>query len=131
MEELLSRDGTPTYGEWAAYTALTLFALHQQGHDLKAQPMSVPGISLGKAVRLLVKSPDDEVRVKRRFDMALTSGSMQEFAYHIRGLIQILKSNTIALDYPALAADLYLLQVDAARDKVRLRWGEDFCRRYE
>ena len=30
-EDMLSRDGVPTQGEWAIYLALTLYALHQQG----------------------------------------------------------------------------------------------------
>lgn len=130
-EELISRDGNPTYGEWASYTALTLFALHQQGHSLQTEPMNREGISLGKAARKLVKTPEDEARVKRRFDTVLTADSMAEFATHIRGLIQLLKAGGIALDYPALAADLYLLQTDSAKDRVRLRWGQDFCRRFD
>ncbi len=130
-EELLSRDGSPTFGEWASYTALTLFALHQQGHDLKTEPMNHEGVSLGKAVRKLVKTPEEEARIKRRFDAVLTADTMVEFATHIRGLIQLLKADGIELDYPALAADLYLLQTDSAKDRVRLRWGQDFCHRFD
>lgn len=127
-EELSGNMGGPTRGEWAVHTALTLFALHQQGKELKGKPMCREGESLGSSVRRLVKSDDDEARVKRRFDVAATSDSPEEFANHLRGLIQLLKADDIPLDYPALAEDLYLFQFPDAKDSVRLRWGRDFYR---
>ena len=53
-EELFGKKST-SYAEWAVYTALTLYALHQQGHqdekkDEHKNWMYVQGISLGKAV---------------------------------------------------------------------------------
>ena len=33
-EELMSKVGDPSYAEWSIYTALTLYALHQQGLSL-------------------------------------------------------------------------------------------------
>lgn len=128
-EEFYSRDGTPTRAEWAVYTALTLFALHQQGKEVKVHLMSAEGVSLGMAVRRLIRSDEDEARVKRRFDAAVTASSVAEFTHHLRGLVQLLKADEIPLDYPALAADLYLFQLERARDGVRLRWGQDFYRR--
>lgn len=130
-EELYSRDGTPTRAEWAAYTALTLFALHQQGSDMKQHLMSVEDVSLGTAVRRLVHSDGDIERVKRRFDAVVTAEDIAEFTHHLRGLVQLMKSEGIPLDYPALAADIYLFQSDGARDRVRLRLGQDFYRRQE
>lgn len=128
-EAFYSRDGTPTRAEWAVYTALTFFALHQQGSDIRQRPMNAKGISPGIAMRKLVHTDEDEMRVKRRFDAVITAESITEVAYHFRGLVQLLKSENIPLDYPALAADLYFFQFDGARDKVRLRWGQDFYRR--
>lgn len=129
-EVLYSRDGTPTQAEWAVYTALTLFALHQQGRAIKQEPMSMENMPLGAAVHRLVRSEEDIARVKRRFDAAVTAEDIDEFVYHLRGIVQLLKSEGIPLDYPALAAELYFFQFDGARDKVRLRWGQDFfCRR--
>ena len=128
-EALYSRDGVPTRAEWAAYTALTLFALHQQGSDMKTHPMNREGVSLGAALRRLVRSEEDDARVKRRFDAVVTAESITEFTHHLRGLVQLLKSEDIPLDYPALAVDTYLFQFDGARDRVRLRMGQDFYRR--
>jgi CRISPR system Cascade subunit CasB len=127
-EPLKGISGGPTKGEWAVYTALTLFALHQQGKELKGRPMHSEGESLGASVRRLVRNDDDEARIKRRFDAAATSDSPEEFSSHLRGLIQLLKADDIPLDYAAMAEDLYLFQISDAWDSVRLRWGRDFYR---
>lgn len=127
-ESLTSKDGAPTRGEWAVHTALTLFALHQQGADMHQHAMSKEKNALGISLRKLIKNDEDEKRVKRRFDAAATSDSMEEFSHHLRGLIQLLKTQDIPLDYPALAEDLYWFQFPEARDSVRLRWGRDFYR---
>lgn len=127
-ETLIGKGNGPTRGEWAVHTALTLYALHQQGKDLKGQCMSSDGEYLGVSVRKLIQNDEDEQRIKRRFDAAATSDSLEEFSHHLRGLIQLLKTKDIPLDYPALAKDLYWFQFPAARDSVRLRWGRDFYR---
>jgi len=126
--ELVGKGQDPSYGEWAVHTALTLYALHQQGKDLKLQCMSKDGEPLGIALRKLVNDDEDEKRIKRRFDAASTSNSMEEFSHHLRGLIQLLKAKSIPLDYPALTEDFYWLQFPTAMESVRLRWGRDFYR---
>ena len=127
-EALGGRSSAPTKGEWAVYTALTLFALHQQGNDRKGKPMHRGGESLGASIRHLVNDEDDKARVKRRFDAAATSRSPDEFANHLRGLVQLLKAEGIPLDYAALAEDLFWFQYPENRNNVRLRWGRDFSR---
>lgn len=127
-ESLLSKNGEPTYGEQAVHTALTLFALYQQGKELKSQCVSKEGVSLGAAVRRLIQSDEDEQRIKRRFDAAITADSMEEFSHHLRGLIQLMKADGVALDYPMLAEDIYRFQFAGRRDAVRLRWGQDYYR---
>lgn len=131
LPEILTCKGdSPTYGEWAVHTSLTLYALHQQGKDIKGQCMSKEGETLGVSLRKLIKNEEDEKRIKRRFDAAATSDSLDEFSHHLRGLIQILRTQDVPLDYPALAEDLYWFQFPEARDSVRLRWGRDFYRKY-
>ena len=77
-------------------------------------------------MRILARKPEDESRVKRRFDQVLTADSPEELAHHLRGLVQLLKAADIPLDYASLAMDLYFMQVQRARDGVRLRWGRDY-----
>ncbi len=125
---LLGETSEPTRGEWAVYTALTLYALHQQGKDLNIRCMSAAGQSLGTAVRRLVEDPDDEKRVNRRLAALATSDSVDELSHHLRGLVQLLKAKDFPLDYPSLTEDLYWYQFPDARNAVRLRWGRDFYR---
>lgn len=125
-EEMYSPDGKPTYAEWAVYIALTLFALHQQGSDTREKPMSRDEQKLGKAVADLIKGPDDEERVRRRFNTLATSDSIEELSHHLRGMVQLLKAGGIPVDYPRLAGDLYEFQFIDRRDAVKLRWGQDF-----
>ena len=51
MPEQLQGSNGPSKAEWAVYTALTLFALHQQGEA--GVSMNQPGRTLGGAVRQL------------------------------------------------------------------------------
>ncbi len=125
-EDLAGLGNQPSWGEWACYMSLTLFALHQQGNDWKTACMNLKGQSLGLAVRKLVQNEEDEDRVKRRFDRVVTSDSPEELAHHLRGLVQLLKAGNIPLDYPGLTQDLYRFLIPGQRDGVRLRWGRDF-----
>lgn len=125
-ENLSKKNEDPTFSEWAVHTTLTLYALHQQGKDLRNNCMNKEGESIGISIRKLIKNEDDETRVKRRFDAAATSDSLGEFAHHLRGLIQMLKAEDLPLDYPKLAEELFLFQFPERRDYVRLNWGRDF-----
>lgn len=130
-EKHLSRTGKATRAEWAIYTALTLFALHQQGLPIKEQCMSQEKYTLAEALVGLIKEKDDLKRIKRRFDAAITSQDMEELAHHTRGLVQQLRSAKIPLNYPRFAEDLYWYQIPTARDGVRLNWGREFYREYD
>ncbi len=134
-DELYGKGGKPSYSEWAIYTALTLFALHQQGKDYpmsnagKVDEDKIVGNSLGTAVGYLVKQDRErEISIKKRFDAAATANNFQEFAHHARGIIQLLRAADIALDYPRFAEDLFLYQFGEQRSNIRLRWGEHYYR---
>jgi CRISPR system Cascade subunit CasB len=116
--------------ENAIYAAITLYAMHQQSRDVKKSPMSVPKVSLGAAVHRLASVRDGDQWNKgpvwRRFVRAVTSNDVEEFALHLRGLVQFLRSEGISLDYPALAENLYWFHFSKGRDRVRRSWGLDF-----
>ena len=139
MPEQLQGSNGPSKAEWAVYTALTLFALHQQGEA--GVSMNQPGRTLGGAVRQLAEKTAagqdwTESSVLRRFNALATAEEITEISYHLRGMIQLLsaaKDGGIPLDYPQLAADLYELQCTDPRyaqtpANVRLRWGQDLYR---
>ena len=136
-EELYSKDGEASHAEWAVYTALTMFALHQQGHDVW---MHEENKRFGCAVRELAPTSndgdDDLKRIRSRFNRIATASDMLELANHLRGMVRLLSTNKginkkigIQLDYVQLACDIYDYALSSeSRSRVRLRWGQDFCR---
>lgn len=124
-EELQGKGKSPSRGEWAVYTALTLYALHQQG---QGQSMNQSGMTLGRAIHALVPAGDQdaEERVLRRFNQMATSSDMVELAQHLRGIIELLRANGIPLDYVDLAGDLYNYQLMDYQNTVRLKWGREY-----
>jgi len=128
-EELLSKSEEPTYGEWAVYTALTLYALHQQGKHLKTQSMNKEGVFFGTAIRKLVDhDQSNNDAFTRRFHLAAMSDSFERFSWQLRGLIQLLRAKEIPLGYGAMTEDLFWFQFPDKRDMIRLKWGQDFYR---
>lgn len=113
----------PTRNEFAAYAALTLYAVHQQS---QRRGMHQPGQGLGAAVRVLSTKAGSEAAVRRRFEALGTATDFAEVVHHARGLISQLCTHTIALDYGRLADDLVRLQWPDSAAKVRLAWGRDF-----
>lgn len=125
-EELCSPGGEASYAEWAVYTALTLYALHQQG---KSDSMQVNDVSLGSAAQQLAGNDEkQQERIWRRLNLVAQADDIQELSYRLRQLVTLLKAAGIGLDYALLAADLYEYQFASTANRVRLRWGQDFFR---
>lgn len=128
-EEWMSAYGAANRFEWAAYIALTLFGLHQQSKNPQTAPMFQRGQTLGRALNRLAGGDEDEKeRILRRFKQMATATDIQGAAYHLRGLVQLLRGADIPLDYAALAWDLYQYQNIEHAAAVRLRWAQDFYR---
>ena len=129
-EDMLGKYGKPSKEEWAIYNALTLYALHQQGNDLKSSNMNVKEISLGDAARKLVYvqggTNDDRERVSRRFNQIALADDIEVLTYYLRTFIPLLRGAGIGLDYAMLARDIYLCQTESGKASVRLRWGQDY-----
>lgn len=121
-EELLGKRNFSN-AEWSIYTALTLYALHQQGNS---QLMNCyDDTSLGKACRKLAKD-DDEERILNRLNLVVTAISKEDISYHLRGIVQLLSNNKIPLDYSKLAKQLYLIRNSDYSESIKLSWGRDF-----
>jgi len=114
--------------EEAAYTAFTLWALHQQS---SRRPMHVYSADvhrdIGRAAGELAKQRTLD-SVKRRFDAMMLAPNETSRLIHLRSLIQLFRSaeHPIALDYGLLAQDLKDLTFADSRNKVLLRWGRSF-----
>ena len=131
-EEWLGNGDGAGCEEWAAYIALTLFALHQQGKSTESSLMHNEGYPLGRALKKLAGGDaDKESRVLRRFKQMASSEDIRGVAYHLRGIVQLLKAEDIPLDYKSLARDLHRYQQQEERSRVRLNWAEDFYRMTE
>ena len=86
-EEFLSSYQQPSYEELAIYTALQLYALHQQGVSTSvmlddSKPYENIGSALGK-----LRKEDDTTSIDRRFNTMITSSTFEELTYHLRHLI--------------------------------------------
>ena len=117
---------TPTRGEYATFTALTLHALHQQS---RSQPMHVTNFRFGTAVGQLVRQTSESM--KKRFDALLKARSESARRHYLRSLITLLRSEEIAFDYGQFAQDYMQLQNPEKRDAVILRWSREFLYGYE
>lgn len=126
-EALIGKGNKPSQAEWAVYTTLVMYALHQQGNDIPMNDSdSETPNSLGTAVGKLISTDEDLERILRRFNVMATSADMMELSHHLRTIINLLKSQKITLNYGRLAKDLYWYQSDSQRANVRLQWGRDF-----
>lgn len=125
-----ARGDEPTAKETAIYTALTLYALHQQSQPY---PMHIPGRGFGTALGgLRYAEGQENPGVVRRFQALGTASSLDELVQHARGLITLLRSADLRVkrgfDYGRFAHDLERFQSPAQADSVRLSWGRDFYR---
>lgn len=129
-EYMMGKRGQPSREEWAIYISLTLYALHQQSSNPKTESILINGrnMSLGRAACALVRKDgeDSRERVARRFNQIALADNIQTLAYYLRGFVQLLRANEVALDYPMLARDLCEYQWEKGARSVRLRWGQDF-----
>ncbi|MEE5993234.1 MAG: type I-E CRISPR-associated protein Cse2/CasB [Oscillospiraceae bacterium] len=120
--ELLGKNQASN-AEWAIYTALTLYAVHQQGSDTS---INQEKISLGHASARLIKTEDDTDRILKRLNLVVTAVSPEDLAYRLKEIIQLLKQENIPLDYAKLAEKLYLFCDEKYAQNVKLQWGRDF-----
>ncbi|MEI2777234.1 MAG: type I-E CRISPR-associated protein Cse2/CasB [Tetrasphaera sp.] len=129
-DALMGRRDQPNAAERATQAALVLFALHAQS---ARGAIHVPDRSLGLAIRHLAEARDGDDptggAVMARFQSLGRAQTYGQLMTHLRGLIQLLRTEAIPLDYGALGADLYRWQQPDGPAIVRLRWGRGFHRR--
>jgi CRISPR system Cascade subunit CasB len=123
------RGDAPTPEERAVHVATTHFALHQQS---RPEGVHRPGVGLGQAVarldRLRPGSGEGVSPVRRRFDVLVTAGTLDELTHHLRGLIGQLRTASVGLDYGMLADDLLTFQRPGRANNVRRRWARQLYR---
>jgi CRISPR system Cascade subunit CasB len=131
-EDFFGKDGVPTKEEWACYIALTLYAMHQQGKSISDNKMNTSeNISLGTAMRQLAVSQGDDnswIRIQEKYKSLVGALDIVAIENYLRGIISLLKSKSIPINYSMLAVDLYEIQFADSKSKVILRWGQDLYR---
>lgn len=124
--------------EKAVYTAITLYAFHQQGNnEFVGKNSSEQGEigeknfkkSFGAAVKQLVSAnQENKNAITRRLDQVLTAQDLTELAIHARTLVGQMKQSGVHLDYGMFAKDLFWFQQPDYRRNVVLKWGKDYYR---
>lgn len=128
-EELMGKGKEPSPAESAIYTTMTLYALAQQGSNPDIHSVNQENMSLGRAARLYAGNDEDvRNRIERRLKSILSSETIEDMEHGIRGIIQLIKTKDIPLDFPRLAEDLYTYSFPEGKEQIRLRWARDFYR---
>ncbi|MDN3357335.1 type I-E CRISPR-associated protein Cse2/CasB [Actinomadura sp. DC4] len=109
--------------EAALFLALTLYALHQQSRP--DRDMHKPGAAFGAAVRRLMGEEVDEP-IRKRFAQIGASSTAAILADRLRGMVKLLRAESIPLDYAQLTAQLYRAQLPGGLTQVRRVWGRGF-----
>lgn len=126
----LSEGGTRTRKLTAEHLALCMFGLHQQGTRTKVHATAPYGRGRSFATvlnRLRASGRFSEPALDARVSQAATAPDVNALAYHMRGLITMLKTlPNSEFDYDGLLRDLEDWQDPARIARVRLRWGIDY-----
>jgi len=123
----LKKNGRLTKGLIAEHYALVLFGFHQQSERILVHQPHVP---IGKAIAILRDESKHSTpeAIEERFARAATAADVKEVAYHLRGLIQLLKTlqPTQGFDYTQLYWDLHGWQDPQSQQRIRREWGAAF-----
>jgi len=110
--------------EAAAHEALTLYALHQQSK--RERGMHKRGSGLGEAVRRLMPGGDIDEPLRKRFVQAGSAADHATRLDRLRGIVSLLRTQDIPLDYGLLADQLHDARTPAGSARVRRAWGRGF-----
>lgn len=114
-----------TRSEYSAFHALTLFAVHQQSRPTS---MHARGQGLGTAFRSLLRARQDNPSTRARFIALAASADPDELVMHLRSVVQLLRGESIQLDYGLLARQISDFHTEPGRTRVRQRWGRELER---
>ncbi|MGO3795987.1 MAG: type I-E CRISPR-associated protein Cse2/CasB [Pauljensenia sp.] len=130
------RDDTEaSRGELAVHTALTLWALHQGSHPDSMHVRSETGrrLSIAAAARILTDADGSDrdrhdTPIYGRLSALVRATTFESLAIQARGIVNLLSSADIPMDYGQFAVDLFQWQDPQRRSAVIRSWGRDFER---
>ncbi len=128
-EDYLGTGKNISYEEQSIITAISLYALHQQGVSSSVLMEGEDGYkNMGYSLKNMRKG-DDIKSTDRRFNAMITSSSFDELTYHLRHMISLLKSRNpeAKVNYAKLAEDLYWF-LKGSDESLRLAWSREYYR---
>ena len=128
------RGGELSYMEQAIFTAIQMYAIHQQSNvesvlkfgnnDENESREKKYKANIGDALATL--RSDESESIDKRFNAMITATNFNKLSYHLRQMIKILKSKSEAkVDYAKLAEDLYWFMI-GRKEEVRLSWARSY-----
>ncbi|BFL72550.1 type I-E CRISPR-associated protein Cse2/CasB [Anaerococcus nagyae] len=128
-DSFISEYGDLSYQEKAIITSLQIFAVHQQGNSqsvlLEANDENKYK-NIGYALKVL-RTDENAKSTDRRFNAMISADTFEEFTFHLRQLISLLKSRSDQkVNYAKLAQDLYYFQIPSMRENIKLSWAKEY-----
>ena len=130
------RYGELSYMEQAIFTAIQMYAIHQQSNvesvlkfgnedeNESREKKKKYKANIGDALATL--RSDESESIDKRFNAMITATNFNKLSYHLRQMIKILKSKSEAkVDYAKLAEDLYWFMI-GRKEEVRLSWARAY-----
>lgn len=130
-DSFISEYGDLSYEEKAIITALQIFAIHQQGNSKSVLLENVDEEkykNMGYSLKIL-RTDDNVKSTDRRFNTMITADTFDEFVFHLRQLVNLLKSRSDQkVNYAKLAQNLYYFQTPSTRESIKLSWAKEYYR---
>lgn len=129
--EFLSKNQNENKKERAILNTLQLYALYRQGvkQPIPASSDKTYVRNIGSSLSAL-RTGDNILAMDRRFNALITSATYEEFIYHLRQMMKLLKSKTSGkteINFGKLANDLFEFLINND-DNIRLNWARAYYR---
>lgn len=129
-DEYIGQKAELSDGEQAILNTMQLYAIVNQGNieNLKVVEPRNPWENLGTSLSVLRNSNGSSYKaaLDKRFNIMITSETYDEFLYHLRQMIRIIKSKKqIYIDFPKLGEDLFAF-LKGKEDDVRISWSRQY-----
>lgn len=133
-DEYIGRKAELSFGEQAVLHTMQLFALMNQGSSekLKAFQRESPWENMGTSFSELrnQNGGSDKAAIDKRFNSMIASETYDEFLYHLRQMMRLLKSKMkgeAGVDFPKLGEDLFMFLI-GKEDEVKISWSRQYYR---
>lgn len=129
-DEYIGQKAELSDGEQAILNTMQLYAIVNQGNieNLKVVEPRNLWENMGTSLSVLRNSngSSDKAALDKRFNIMITSETYDEFLYHLRQMIRIIKSKKqIYIDFPKLGEDLFAF-LKGKEDDVRISWSRQY-----